>query len=339
MEVKHRNHYVPQLYLKRWATNGRIPTYRLLVPHASCALWRSQSAKGLAFHQHLYTETIGGASADEFERWLDAEFEAPAEASIARATSGARLSTDDWRVLVRFAFAQDIRTPARMRAFLARQSEEMPKLLDDVVQNAVEKMKDDGYHLSSAEATTSHANKKDFPLKVLVESGENAEGNQLRVETVVGRKMWIWSLRHFLTQTIAQVPMTGWSIRRAAPGHTWPTSDNPLIRLNFYGPGNYNFEGGWKVPRGDLILPLGPTHLLHSCIGQRSVMRDKPLDVATTRLIRRLIIEHADRFVFAHSEEDIHDVRSRTVSSEIFREEREAWSRWHEEQSLAELDH
>jgi hypothetical protein len=30
-QLRKDNHYVPKLYLKQWANNGKIPTYRLLV--------------------------------------------------------------------------------------------------------------------------------------------------------------------------------------------------------------------------------------------------------------------------------------------------------------------
>lgn len=34
-QLRVRNHYVPELYLKQWEHEGRISTYRLLVPHDS----------------------------------------------------------------------------------------------------------------------------------------------------------------------------------------------------------------------------------------------------------------------------------------------------------------
>jgi hypothetical protein len=54
-EFRKDNHYVPQLYLKQWATKGRIQAYRLLVPHANLPLWKEHSLRGIAFHQHLYS--------------------------------------------------------------------------------------------------------------------------------------------------------------------------------------------------------------------------------------------------------------------------------------------
>jgi hypothetical protein len=150
--------------------------------------------------------------------------------------------------------------------------------------------------------------------------------------------MWIWNLRHLLTNTIERLPNNRWTILHAPSGISWPTTDNPLVRLNFFSPNNYNFKGGWGVPNGDILLPLSPKHLLYTCIGRKSWMRGTKLDNATALLIRRIIIEHGDRYVFAKEPEDIHLVRPRVVSQDAYKAEKEAWKRWHDEQSLSELD-
>lgn len=60
-EFQKDNHYVPRLYLKRWAdANNKVNTYRLLVPHQRRPLWKRRSAKGLAYHEHLYTLSKAG---------------------------------------------------------------------------------------------------------------------------------------------------------------------------------------------------------------------------------------------------------------------------------------
>ena len=44
MQQLHKdNHYVPQVYLRQWATKGTIPTYSLLVPHHRVPLWKHHS--------------------------------------------------------------------------------------------------------------------------------------------------------------------------------------------------------------------------------------------------------------------------------------------------------
>lgn len=325
------NHYVPQVYLRQWATNGRVPTYSLLVPHSKVPLWRRHSLKGIAFHQHLYTQIVGGAETDDLERWLDKEFEAPAERPITLAVTNQRLAPDDWKNLVRFAVAQDVRTPARLRDFISRQAQMMPSMLDEVLQRAVAKLALGKLSPKPINETSASG----FPLKVSIEGKENGKAT-LKAETIVGRAMWHWSLRHLLTSTVEKIPYKGWSILKAAPGCSWPTSDNPLMRLNYVDGGRYDFRGGWGVPNGDVLLPLSPTRILHRCGGRRSFPWGHQLDAATSNQIRRMIVEHADRYVFAKDEFDIHEFRKRTVSPERHKAERKIWENWHAEQADAE---
>lgn len=331
MQQLHKdNHYVPQVYLRQWATKGTIPTYSLLVPHHRVPLWKCHSLKGIAFHQHLYTQIVGGTETDDLERWLDSEFEAPAELAITRAVTDQRLTTDDWRRLVRFAVAQDVRTPTRLREFLLRQTQVMPQILDKTIHDAVDKVSQGKLSARPGKFTNSSG----FPLKISIDDKGGGQTG-LRVETVVGRALWHWSLRFLLTSTITKIPYKGWAILKAAAGCSWPTSDNPLIKLNYTDDGRYDFRGGWNVQNGDVFLPLSPTHLLHRCGGRRPP-RDHRLDHATSERVRRFIIEHADRYVFAKEIFDIPQVRARTVDSELHKAEREVWANWHAEQTKAE---
>ena len=331
-ELRASNHYVPRVYLKQWATDGRIPTCSLLVPHKRVPLWKRHSLRGIAFHQHLYTQIIGGEESDELERWLDAEFEAPAKAPIERVVSEQALSVDDWHALIRFAFAQDVRTPARLREFLRRQSQDLPAQLEAIVNQAVKRLE------SAGPAVVPNATRsKDFPLKVSLQDQGDGSGT-LKAETVVGRKLWHWSLRHLLLNTIDKIPLKGWSILRPALGLTWPTSDNPLIRLNYESPARYDFNGGWAVHSGDILLPLSPTHLLHRCAGHKGKQRGFRLDTATTQRTIQIIIEHADRYIFAANEFDVDRIRERRVSAQDHAEERAMWSRWPSEQAAIEGD-
>jgi hypothetical protein len=332
MQQLHKdNHYVPQVYLKQWAGEGVIPTYSLLVPHHKVPLWKLHSLKGIAFHQHLYTQMVGGAETDSLERWLDEEFEAPAERAITRAVTDQRLNPDEWEKLVRFAVAQDVRTPARLREFLHRQAQMMPSMLQNTLQDAVEKLAHDKLSVRPGKTSSSIG----FPLKISVEDQKDGTAT-LKAETIVGRAMWHWSLRHLLTSSIEKMPHKGWSILRAASGCFWPTSDNPLIRLNYVDRQRYDFDGGWCVQNGDVLLPLSPTRLLHHCGGRRSFSHGHQLDQVTSSLVRRIIIEHADRYIFSKEEFDIHRIRERTVNLGLYKMERDAWKNWHLEQARAE---
>ena len=327
------NHYVPQLYLKQWSTNERIPTYRLLVPHERVPLWKAHSLRGIAFHQHLYTYLAGQEETDEFENWLAQSFETPAEEAIRLAVNDERMAPEHWVSLVRFAVAQDVRTPANLKMFLARQQESLQELLNETLEDSVKFLEEavkSGVRLPKK--IDSH---NELPLKVSIMKTSDGNG-AIAAKALIGRKLWLWNIRQLLTNTINKVTQRNWTILHAPEGMSWPTTDNPVIKLNFYDAKNYDFKGGWGVPKGDIFLPLSPKHLLHNSIGRRSWPRGTVLEKPTAILIRKLIIEHADRYVFEKEPSDVHRVRPRVVSPDQFRAEQNAWANWHREQSDAE---
>ncbi|WLG25997.1 DUF4238 domain-containing protein [Pseudomonas lurida] len=335
-QLRVRNHYVPELYLKQWEHQGSIPTYRLLVPHDNFPLWEESPLKSIAYRRHLYTSLAGQQETDEIERWLDSEFENPAQEAIARVISEQRLTPDHWRHLVRFAVAQDVRTPARLQEFLARQSETLQPMMSETLARTVNKWANN-VRQNEPLQVTEMAGAGEFPMKITIE--EFPEGNgQVKAETIVGRKLWLWNIKHLLTSTLSRLPRQRWTVLHAPVGISWPTSDNPLIRLNYQDAKNYNFGGGWGVKNTDILLPMSPKHLLHASIGKRSWLRGTVLDEGMAQFLRKIIIEHADRYIFSRDTGDVHLVRPRLVCPETYRSEEEAWQNWHRNQCLAEAE-
>lgn len=335
-QLRKDNHYVPKLYLKQWAHEGQISTYRLLVPNENFPLWKKQSLKGIAYHQHLYTYLAGQAETDEFERWLDSEFESPAEEAIRRVVRGDRMSPEQWRRLARFAVALDVRTPARLREFLRRQNETLQTLMNETMQRSVHEMEEAARRNEPLPNPSEESDALSL-FKVSVEALPSG-GGQVKAETIIGRRLWIWQMKHVLTKTLGRLPAHRWTILHAPAGVSWPTSDNPLIRLNFQDSKNYDFSGGWGIKNGDILLPLSPKHLLYTCIGNKVWPRGTALDIKTAGLIRKIIIEHADRYVFAQEPGDIHLIRPRLVCPTTFKNELSAWDNWHSEQCRAERE-
>jgi hypothetical protein len=111
-----------------------------------------------------------------------------------------------------------------------------------------------------------------------------------------------------------------------------------VILLNYYGSGNYDFKGGWGSPGTEIILPLGPRHLLYTMVGHRSKYR-QIVSPEIAAMMRRFIVEHAHRYVFAaNADTEVPQLRQRVVNDAAFRDEATQWQKWHTEQSRAERE-
>lgn len=333
------NHYVPQLYLKQWLVNKKLHTYSVKVHHANCPLWKDYSPKQIAFFQHFYTYHVAGKGAtDEFEQWLAAEFENSAKRAIELAVNDGQLYRSQWRNLIRFTAAQDVRTPSNLRAFIKHQSETLKPMMDSVLTTAVGQMEQ---AVSRGEIPSELAQRAapparlNMPLNVSIEGTSNGDG-LLKVETAVGRRLWIETCRYLLSNTATRLLTHRWTILKAPSGVTWPTSDNPVMRLNFTDNDNYDFKGGWDRTNGNIIMPISPKHLLFTQVGTAPPMRGTILSFNEARQIRRMIIENADRYIFSIDEDDIPNIRPREVDPVGLNAERELMKRWDEEQSKLE---
>jgi hypothetical protein len=332
------NHYVPRLYLKRWAdADLKVNTYRILVSHQNMPLWKKQSIKGLAHHKHLYTRVAAAGATDEFEKWLATEFEDPAEEPLRRAISGSRLSKQDWECLIRFAAAQDVRTPARMLEILRRCNDgSMDRYLQESLKESVRVLTEAHREGKPVHREpTPHA--EHFPARVTTEIEPGAEQGIIRVEMIAGRAYWLFSMRRLLTQTVEALLQHHWTIVRAPKHMRWLTSDDPFIKLNFYDPG-YDFKGGWGSKGTDLFLPLDPEHMLFTTVGKRPVWgRDcrVPEDIALR--FQQFTIGHAHRMIFAtHNDPLVFQIRPRYVDADAYVHERKEWDKWNDEQGEAE---
>jgi hypothetical protein len=72
MALTRDNHFVPQLYLKNFATpSGEVLEYRILVSRSSVPVWKRVNVAGTGYEKNLYTRIVRGEEADDIEQWLN----------------------------------------------------------------------------------------------------------------------------------------------------------------------------------------------------------------------------------------------------------------------------
>ena len=310
MSFHRDNHYVPCLYLRHFAGyDDRLFTYRTLVANARVHQWKRQSVAAVAYRAPLYTRIIGQTESDEIERWLDHDFESPAAEALNKATADERLTESDWFNLVRFLAAQDVRTPARLIESIQRGRRLTPGILESSIKDVIRNICA-GQEVEAPIRPQNVPYSGYIPLRVTTEIDEDEKSATLKADTVVGRAMWLFEMRHILTKTVNVLHTHRWTILRCPDDLAWPTSDDPVIKLNICAGGRYAFDGGWGRVGTAIFLPLGPHHLLFTTIGLRPPIRGTIISHASAEAVTRMIAEHAHRFVFAASP-IVNDTRTR----------------------------
>ncbi|MEJ7606779.1 MAG: hypothetical protein WKF37_11055 [Bryobacteraceae bacterium] len=186
----------------------QVTIYRVLVPTCRAVL-EALFCSRHGVLPHLYTRITVGES-DDFEKWLEHEFETPAAAPLQSAVNDGRLSPDDWHHLIRFAAAQDVRTPARLLDSMQRWETKLPPLLDEVVRESVQRI--EHAKKTGAILLPTPNDNDSLPLRVSTETYPNQEPGALKAELFAGRDLWLFSMKHALTSTIDTLLQHKWSI-------------------------------------------------------------------------------------------------------------------------------
>lgn len=338
-QITHNNHFVPRFYLRQWSDDGvHIWAYRILVSHSAVPEWCNRPISGLAYKRDLYTQQVDGMEVDDFEKWIEAEFESPVQDSLRKVLNDDSLSASDWDLLAMFLAAQDVRTPSSYLESMERWEKTLPGLLQDTLEESVHYLEriqgtDEMVKASKLEEqfSTSVMSVQAFPS-----SESDSDHGCIRAEIVAGRALWLDIQKHLLMNTAKELTKHKWSIVQPAEGHQWFTCDHPVVKLNYYGEDRYDLKGGWGKKGTNIFMPLSPRHLLFTQIGDEFSDRFT-LTAEQTRKLQRFIAERAFRWIFASQQlETVINLRPRYVDSEALDRELEQWKEWHRQQSEAE---
>lgn len=338
-QVTHDNHYVPQVYLRQWSMDKlQVWAYRILVSNDKVPEWSRRSISQVAYLRDLYTDIENGEEVDEFEKWLEAEFENPVQESIRKVLKDNPLSSLDWDRLVSFLGAQDVRTPLSYIESTERWKKVLPDLMQSKLEELNRKIEQKEIFEELPPSSEEVPGLFDNVLEIETVSSDESETGEAYIQAgiTVGRKLWLQSQKHVLTNTIAALKNNKWCIVHPARGHQWFTSDHPVVRLNYYGKENYDFKGGWAKKGGEIFMPLSPRHLLYTHIGYNRPDRFS-FTTEQTKLIQRFIAERALIWIFAYKPLSlVRKMRPRRVDPEAYVNQAEQWKNWHELQRSAE---
>lgn len=331
--VAHRNHYIPQFYLKNWSLDGKtIQTYSILVSNANVPYWTQQPIKSSAVWNDFYTRMEGDTEIDDFEHWFDREFEAPAKPIFDKLLDGQRISEEESITLSHFVFSQYVRTPAAYLRLRAQSIQAFPAVIDKTISklNMGIKEMQKGRLTPQFDGPISNSL---FPMKVAIDKERSA----VEVKALIGRGSYLDSLRHLLTHTLKVAERHDWQVLHAAENISFPTTDDPVICMNYRNEHDYDFKGSWGIRNCNILMPLSPRMILFTQIGERGPYHNLDFSPQFSQLFRRMIIQHAHRYVYAdRPQKGMLELNARVVSRDLYEQEKQSVAGWHIEQIQAE---
>lgn len=333
MEIHAKNHYVPKVYLRNWANEDKkIWVYRRLVSSDKVPVWEQKHIDSFAYMHHLYSYEEEGVIDDRIEQWLDLEFEAPAKSVFDKVLSSERLREADYKILIRFLAAQSLRTPAAFTRIRQIATEKFPSIVNDVVRKAESEL-----HRMGAAKFKEHCRQSNAGNAIPAKISIGVDDNIMKVEMFAGRSLWLDNLQRLLKDRMDILMRHKWRVFEVAQGILLPTSDDPVINLNYYSENNYDFNGGWKRRGSEIIMPLSSKHFMYTRIGDSRSLKQYDRDESLSSLVYKFILEHSMLQVYSASKLDnIQRIIPRTIDAEQFTRISSEMQKWHDQNSESE---
>lgn len=340
-QVTRNNHYVPQMYLRHWSTNGNtVLDYRLLVHYKGEETWKRSSIRSTCSWQDFYSQHLPDGIDDSVETYFSQRYETPAAPVFQKVEADASLSANEMRILVEYLVAQLFRTPSAMIRHTSLLRREFAPTAEAAVNRGVSalRLKGLGFAYPSADEGAVQA---PFP-NIPIHSRLDEERLEIVVSTSCGRQGFLASIGSILGGAVPRVLLSyPWVILKTPRGAELPTSDDPVVVFRVEAGDKVVIGGGMGVQYTNIMLPLDPRHVLFTEVGMDFYQ------LAALKMDRRLfdimfeaIIKNAFLHVFSRSSiDDIGSYRPRRVDPERRGSLKNMIAKWDEVQWAIENDY
>lgn len=336
-EISRNNHYLSQMYLDAWKNdNNEVLVYELLVPNEKCPIWKSKSTKSVGSYDSMFVRLKNGVEVDDIEEWFRDRYETPAKKSLEHAINDERITIDEWHCLIDFVACHIVRSPAFLIKTL-----DYGKKCESTFQEAVNKIsnmtKEDFIKIQEH---SNHFNDEDklFPFK-MTKISEESNNVTFKVETIIGKQFYLWNMKTLLENTSKILHSHKWGIITVDKNVILPTSDDPVICLNYNSESDYNFDGGWGKENSNILFPISPNKILYTQIGTKVKPRWN-VGYKKSLLFRKMIIEHSHRKIISNfADKDVVKIKKRYVSESEYKREKKMWKDFQKNYLEEEIDY
>lgn len=147
----------------------------------------------------------------------------------------------------------------------------------------------------------------------------------IKVETIIGKESYLFAVEHLLKYATKVLHNQKWSIVTMDENILLPTTDNPVVFLNFNSMKDYNLKGAWNTSKTNILFPISPNKLLFCQIGEKCPHRFT-FDKEMSEFIKKVVVENAYKIVISKEQDmEIPILRERTINKDLFLSERKSW--------------
>lgn len=282
-----------------------------------------KSVRSVGSFDSIFVRLKNGKETDDIEKWFNDKYETPVKKALDKAINDERITVDEWYLLIDFLVCHIVRSPAFIVKIL-----ESGKKCDSIFQETMDKiskMSIDDFRKDKERVKTVQNNNDMFPFK-MTNLGDFDENNVLiKAETIIGKQFYLWHIKNLLENTSKILHTHKWGIITVDEKVLLPTSDDPVICLNYKNENDYDFGGGWGKENCNILFPISPSKIIYTQIGTRVKPRLKA-DYKMSLLLKKMIVEHSHRIIISNFKDmDVEKFKTRYVDEKEFKREKKMW--------------
>lgn len=330
-QVTRDNHYVPQMYLRRWSNNGNtVHCYSTIVSSEHQPVWRSASIKTTAYWRDFYSQRVDNRIDDSIEVLFGEKYETPAAAAFEKLDVEAHLDKEDLASLVDFAILQMVRVPAWYAKVCTMAPDIFEPVVRTTVRSTLERYRTHGVSALGPKSAGREAAKPSvFPVFDVQVEIDGAQG-EIASSMSIDRAYYLACVGRILEGEVGNAMRRyDWSVVKLPTGVSVPTSDNPFVRLAHAKDGRLTLDASVGDYGALLFMPLTPRHLLMTLVGGGVDLQDWVEDGDAVTLLTEAIVRNATRYVYDNRErDDLVQIRPPRVDRQYDTNMRELMDNW-----------
>lgn len=314
--LKRDNHFVPKFYLNEWKNkNGKVFEYNKIAPSEKSRIWNEKSTTAVCYIRNFYVQKINGVETDYLERIFDKNYEDLAEMALKKAINGERLTPNDWEKIINLIASQIFRTPSyyiKIMQILEKTFEETMSSIPNYI--------DKHYNKNKLKIDNNDEPILDIDFNIKIEDMNIAKENKkyFRVSLDINKDLYLSCLSAMLENYVQILQKHKWNVVKLDDNVIIPTSDNPVILLNYYKDNTYDLKGGIDNNGGEIIFPISPNKIIYTQIGKRTMLNK--FDFKTSFKIKKLILENArNTIISSFKDSEIEKMQPRVVDLEKYK--------------------
>lgn len=334
MGINLKSHYVPRFYLKYWSCDDKqqsVCARENIIPNGNYPNWHERNVKSVCMIDSFYSLKGEHENFNIFEKKLS-EIENITKPVIDKVINKKNINDKEFTILKDFILYQIFRVPSSYDNLVNI----FPKLFSSAINDVIADINVEYLKYGKLK----HRNHNNFNLGHTIEVNR-ASSNSIYVSASPSRSLFVNNFNFLPNGQVRNLlHKCHWKIVYTDNDFYIPTSDNPVVLVNYRSRCDYNL--GLTIGVGNvntnIFMPLSPHCYIITQVGasrKKTELFTPTWDL--NRFFKKLIVENSRQYIIScKNDYEIDNMKPSVIDKSIFDEIKKQEKTWNDIQNQVE---